>query len=96
VTEMDRFYRIVQKPVLSEKATYDTGRRNAYHFRVPVEANKVEIKHAVEKLFNVKVLRVNTLKKRAQPIRRGYVPGASQAWKRAMVTLGEGQTIEIL
>lgn len=96
MTELDRYYRIVQKPVLSEKATYDTGRRNAYHFRVPIDANKVEIRRAVEKLFNVKVVRVNTLTKRGKSMRRGWVSGRSQPWKRAMVTLGEGQTIEIL
>ena len=96
MTDMDRFYRIVQKPVLSEKATGDTGRRNAYHFRVPTDANKIEIKRAVEKLFNVKVVRVNTLSKRGKSMRRGWVGGSSQAWKRARVTLGPGQTIEIL
>lgn len=96
MTQLDRYYRIIQKPVLSEKATYDTGGRNCYHFRVPLDANKVEIKRAVEKLFNVKVTKVNTLTKRAEPTRRGWVSGTSQSWKRAMVTLADGQTIEIL
>lgn len=96
MTSLDRFYSIIQKPVLSEKATYDTGGRNAYHFRVPIDANKVEIKRAVEKLFNVKVTKINTLTKRAKPVRRGWVSGSSQAWKRAMVTIAQGQTIEIL
>jgi len=96
VNQLERFYSIIQKPVLSEKATYDTSGRNAYHFRVPIDANKIEIKRAVEQLFNVKVTKVNTLTKRARPMRRGWVAGASQAWKRAMVTLAQGQTIEIL
>jgi large subunit ribosomal protein L23 len=96
VNQLERFYSIIQKPVLSEKATYDTSGRNSYHFRVPLDANKIEIKRAVEQLFNVKVTKVNTLTKRARPMRRGWVSGASQAWKRAMVTLAEGQTIEIL
>ncbi len=96
MNQLERFYSIIQKPVLSEKATYDTSGRNAYHFRVPIDANKIEIKRAVEQLFNVKVAKVNTLTKRARPMRRGWVSGASQAWKRAMVTLAEGQTIEIL
>lgn len=96
MNQLDRFYSIIHKPVLSEKATYDTSGRNSYHFRVPLDANKIEIKRAVEQLFNVKVTKVNTLTKRARPMRRGWVSGASQAWKRAMVTLAQGQTIEIL
>jgi large subunit ribosomal protein L23 len=96
VNQLDRSYQVIQKPLLSEKATNDTARRNAYHFRVPCDANKLEIKRAVEQLFKVKVVRVNTLHKRGKHVRRGWVAGTSQAWKRAMVTLGEGQTIEIL
>lgn len=96
MTTLDRFYRIIQKPVLSEKATYDSGARNAYHFHVPIDANKVEIKRAIEMLFKVKVERVNTLTKRGKLKRRGYTSGNAQDWKRAMVTLREGHTIEIL
>lgn len=96
MNQLERFYSLIQKPVLSEKATYDTSGRNAYHFRVPLDANKIEIKRAVEQLFKVKVAKVNTLNKRARTMRRGWVSGASQPWKRAMVTLAAGQTIEIL
>jgi large subunit ribosomal protein L23 len=96
VSTLDRYYSIIQKPVLSEKATNDTGGRNAYHFRVPVDANKVEIRRAVEKLFNVKVLKVNTLTKHGKERRRGWAVGETPTWKRAMVTLAEGATIEIL
>jgi large subunit ribosomal protein L23 len=96
MTAIERFYGIVQKPVLSEKATTDQGARNAYHFRVPVDANKIEIKRAVEKLFDVKVLKVNTLTKRGKLKRRGYTSGHAQDWKRAMVTLAEGSTIDVL
>ena len=96
MTAIERFYGIVQKPVLSEKATYDQGGRNAYHFRVPVDANKVEIKRAVEMLFKVKVVKVNTLTKRGKMRRRGYTSGPAQDWKRAMVTLAEGNTIDVL
>jgi large subunit ribosomal protein L23 len=93
---MDRMYRVIQKPVITEKATDDTAERNAYHFRVPVTANKVEIRQAVEKLFEVKVLSVNTARVRGKVRRRGYTAGATPTWKRAMVKLREGQTIEIL
>lgn len=92
----DRFYRVIRKPVVTEKATDDTASRNAYHFRVPVDANKVEIRNAVETLFEVKVLSVNTLRVRGKLRRRGWAVGRSKEWKKALVTLQEGQTIDVL
>ena len=96
MTSLDRCYQIIQKPVITEKATDDQGRRNAYHFQVPVNANKVEIRKAVERLFSVKVKGVNTARSHAKGLRRGWIQGHTQIHKRAMVTLAEGQTIEIL
>jgi large subunit ribosomal protein L23 len=63
---------------------------------VPLGANKVEIRQAVQKLFNVKVERVNTLRVKPKVRRRGRIVGETQAWKKAMVVLAEGQTIELL
>ena len=96
MTTLDRYHRIIQKPVLTEKATDDSASRNAYHFRVPRDANKIEIRQAVEHLFDVKVLSVNTAKMRGKWRRRGYSAGWTPSWKRAMVTLKDGDTIEIL
>jgi large subunit ribosomal protein L23 len=96
VTTVDRLYHIIQAPILTEKGTDDTSDRNAYHFRVPVDANKVEIRQAVERLFKVKVVRVNTLRVQGKVRRRGYSAGRTPDWKKAMVTLREGDTIEIL
>lgn len=96
MTSLDRLYHIIQAPVLTEKVTDDQQKRNAYTFRVPVDANKVEIRQAVEKLFKVKVTSVNTLRITQKVRRRGYVAGKTPAWKKAMVVLGEGQTIELL
>ncbi len=93
---IDRCYRIVQKPVITEKATDDTARRNAYSFRVPLDANKVEIRQAVERLFSVKVERVNTSRVKSKWRIRGRSIGQTQPWKKALVVLKEGQTIEIL
>ena len=93
---LDRFYHIIQKPVISEKATDDTAHRNAYHFRVPVDANKVEIRQAIEKLFDVKVLAVNTARTHTKVRRRGYSAGTTPMFKRALVKLAPGNTIEIL
>ena len=96
MTSLDRFYQVIQAPVITEKGTDDTADRNAYHFRVPLDANKIEIRQAVEKIFKVKVLKVNTLRAGGKVRRRGYVAGRTPDWKKAMVTLREGDTIEIL
>lgn len=96
MTELARLYEIIQRPHVTEKGTDDGARRNAYHFRVPVAARKPEIKLAVEKLFGVTVRDVNTLRVKPKARRRGWVSGSTQAWKKAMVTLTEGQTIELV
>ena len=96
MTTIDRYYQILRKPVITEKSSDDMATRNAYHFKVPVDANKVEIRQAVEKLFEVKVESVNTLKVRGKTRRRGWVAGKKPDWKKAMVVLAEGQTIDVL
>ncbi|MBL8857866.1 MAG: 50S ribosomal protein L23 [Planctomycetes bacterium] len=96
MSSLDRLYHIIKAPVLTEKGTDDQQKRNAYTFRVPVDANKIEIKSAVETLFKVKVKAVNTLRIMPKVKRRGYVAGTSPAWKKAMVMLKEGDTIELL
>lgn len=96
MTTVDRLYQIIQRPVITEKGTDDTADRNAYHFRVPCDANKVEIRQAVETLFKVKVRAVNTMHVGGKMRRRGYVAGKTPQWKKALVTLKPGDTIEIL
>ena len=96
MSNLDRFYRVIRKPVVTEKASDDTIKRNAYHFRVPKDANKVENRQAVETLFEVKVSSVNTLNVGGKSRRRGYVAGRTPDWKKAMVTLAEGQSIDVL
>lgn len=96
MTNLDRSYKIIQRPVITEKGTDDTADRNAYHFRVPLDANKVEIRQAVETLFKVKVAAVNTMRVGGKMRRRSYVAGKTPDWKKALVTLREGDTIEIL
>ena len=92
----DRYQRIIEKPLITERASDDMATRNAYHFRVPIDANKVEIRRAVETLFEVKVLDVNTLHASRKWRRRGRSIGQTPRWKKAMVKLAEGNTIEIL
>ncbi len=96
MSSLDRSYLILKKPVITEKASGAMADRNAYTFRVPVDANKVEIRQAVERIFSVNVRAVNTLRVRARPKRRGWMSGHSPAWKKAMVQLKEGQTIDVL
>jgi len=95
VTTLDRFYRIIQKPVVTEKATDESANRNAYTFRVPLDANKVEIRQAVERLFGVKVTRVNTLITASKRRRYNRSIGMTKTWKKAMVTIADGQTIDV-
>ncbi|MAE28874.1 MAG: 50S ribosomal protein L23 [Planctomycetota bacterium] len=92
----DRYRLIIKKPVVTEKASDDTALRNAYHFRVPVDANKVEIRQAIEHLFEVKVSSVNTSRVLGKSRRRGWSAGKRPDWKKARVTLREGDTIDIL
>lgn len=96
MSDLDRHYQVIKKPIITEKASDDTATRNAYAFRVPVDANKVEIRRAVEALFDVKVRSVNTLRVKGKFRRRGYSTGFTQTWKKALVTLGEGDTIDVL
>jgi len=96
MSDLDRMYRVIKRPLITEKATDDSARRNAYHFRVPGDANKVEIRNAVERLFDVQVLSVNTMCVGGKFRRRGWRAGRSADWKKAMVTLAEGNTIEVL
>lgn len=96
MTTVNRSYQIIKKPVVTEKASDAMGARNAYTFRVPVDANKVEVRQAVEQLFDVKVKSVNTLRVQGKWRIRGRSIGRSQAWKKAMVVLAEGQTIDLL
>ncbi len=95
-TATDRQYQIIKQPHVTEKATTDTLDRNAYHFRVPRDANKVEIRNAIEILFGVKVVTVNTLRVKGKARRRGWAKGQKPDWKKAMVTLAEGNTIDVL
>jgi len=93
---LDRMYRVIKRPVITEKASTDGALRNAYHFRVPLDANKVEIRQAVERLFDVKVSGVNTLRVSGKTRRRGWRAGRTPDWKKAMVTLVDGYTIDMI
>jgi large subunit ribosomal protein L23 len=89
-------YDVIRRPVVTEKTSGMTEDLSQYVFEVAPKANKVQIREAVETLFNVKVKRINTLimpAKRGTRGRRVYV--RSQQWKKAIVTLKDGDKIEL-
>lgn len=85
---------IVQQPVVTERTTIEREMRNIVTFRVALNANKIEIKRAVEELFDVTVLDVRTSRVRGKKRRVGKHEGYRTSWKKARVRLGEGDTIE--
>lgn len=88
-------YQVIKRPLLSEKGTELQGKNNQVLFAVDPRANKAEIKQAVEKLFKVKVTDVHTMRYRGKVKTRGRIVGQRPNWKKAVVTLAEGQTIQI-
>ena len=96
MSTLESHYRVIEKPVITEKASDGTIARNAYTFRVPRDANKIEIRQAVEALFEVNVRSVNTLQVKGKWRRRGRNVGRTRQWKKAMVVLADGQTIDVL
>ena len=85
---------VIIKPVISEK-TYALIAAGKYTFRVDDRAHKFEIRDAVEKAFDVDVIKVRTSRVRSKPKRRGQILGRSRSWKKAVVELAPGQTIEL-
>ena len=83
---------IIVRPIITERtsALMELGQ---YTFEVLPKANKIEIRKAVEEVFNVKVVRVNTIQVRSKPKRMGAFIGRSRSWKKAIVTLAAGEKI---
>lgn len=90
----EAMYDIVRSPVITEKATA-LSEKNQVVFRVAIDANKLEIKTAVETLFGVKVLGVNTLIQKGKTKRFKGRPGVRSDVKKAFVQLAEGQSIDL-
>jgi large subunit ribosomal protein L23 len=88
-------HKIIKKILLTEKSNVDRETGNRYHFEVDRKANKVEIGHAVEKLFKVKVTDVHVFHVLGKKKRMGKVMGQKSSWKKAIVTLAEGSRIEV-
>lgn len=91
---MKTAYDIIKRPIITEQSMAAAAEKK-YTFEVAKDANKVEIRQAVEAIFKVKVVKVNTLNVKSKPKRVRYQEGRTRTWKKAMVTLAEGETIEI-
>jgi large subunit ribosomal protein L23 len=85
---------VLLAPIVSEKS-YSLIDDNKYSFRIHPDAHKTQVRQAVEDLFDVKVERVNIIKVQAKPKRRGMTRGTRPGWKKAIVQLRQGDTIEI-
>jgi large subunit ribosomal protein L23 len=90
----EQMYDTIRRPVITEKAT-NASEHNQVTFRVPLSATKPEIKEAIEGLFSVKVTAVNTLVVKGKTKRFKGRPGKRSDWKKAIVTLAEGQRIDV-
>jgi large subunit ribosomal protein L23 len=92
---MRNVHDIIIKPLVTEKTTDQLEKNGAYTFVVAKDANKIEIGKAIEELFNVKVREVRTMRYAGKQRRVGKFVGRRSSWKKAVVTLRQGDTIEI-
>jgi large subunit ribosomal protein L23 len=91
---------IIKKPIITEKATGQSENENRFTFEVDRTANKIEIKNAVEKMYGVQVTEVRTMnygggKSSVKYTNRGIVEQPSRRWKKAVVTVADGETIDL-
>jgi len=86
---------VVRRALITEKGTRVREGQNGYLFEVARDANKIEIKQAIEAIFSVKVSSVRTLRVHGKPKRVGRYAGHRPDWKKAVVTLKKGETIEL-
>ncbi len=84
---------IIIAPMLTEKSLLEKENNNRYMFKVSINANKIEIKKAIERVFSVKVVKINTIRMKGKPKRMGKYEGRRPDWKKAIVTLQADQTI---
>jgi large subunit ribosomal protein L23 len=87
-------YEIVKRPLITEKGSIQKEVSNQLSFEVDRKANRVEIRHAVEKIFNVRVVKVRTMQMKGKVKRVGRTLGKRRDWKKAIVTLAGGENIE--
>lgn len=91
---MIKHYEIIKAPIITEKSSQLIESENTYTFEVDKRANRIEIKKAIEEIFKVDVLRVNTINVKRKFKRMGQHEGYKPAYKKAMVTIADGQKID--
>jgi large subunit ribosomal protein L23 len=91
---MKEAHQIIRRPLVTEKSTQQKEKSNQYAFEVDPKANKIEIQSAVERLFKVKVFQVRTVRVLGKVKRLGRKYGKRPDWKKAIVTLKEGDRID--
>lgn len=89
-------YQILIRPLITEKGMDQVNDANQYPFEVNAEANKAQIRRAVEEVFGVKVRQVRTMMRHGKPRRVRYTRGRTRRWKKAVVTLIPGDSIEFI
>jgi large subunit ribosomal protein L23 len=87
-------HKIIKRPIITEKSTMLKELANKLVFEVDRRANKIEIKKAVEKVFKVKVDNVHTIRMKGKRVRYGRFLSKRPDWKKAVVTLAEGERVE--
>jgi len=91
---MKNLYAVIRRPIITEKGNVQKEENNKVTFEVHPDANKQEIKAAVEKIFKVRVLNVCSMNQRGKIKRVGRFQGKRRNWKKAIVTLGQDDQIE--
>lgn len=91
----ERIFTVIRAPHISEKSSLGTAESNSYVFKVSTDATKLEIKKAVEALFNVSVEKVQTLNVKGKVKRNRYGLAKKPSWKKAVVRLAEGHEIDL-
>ncbi len=86
---------VIIKPLITEKSTHQQQTRNSYAFQVHGEANKHQIKEAIERTYSVKVVDVRTMNRKGKPRRAKFKMSTTSAWKKAVVVLDENSRIEL-
>ncbi len=92
---MAALHDVVVKPLVTEKSSAAYQNRKEYAFHVATSATKRDVKAALEKLFGVTVTRVRTMQMRRVEVVRGRTRGKTEAWKKALVTLKDGDSIAV-
>ena len=96
--QLEGYHNIIRAPIISEKSMGQAEQENKYHFEVHPDANKIQIRDAIEAVFNVRVIKVNTLNVKGKTRRRSYRhrTGKTARRQKAIVTLAPGARIDLI